>query len=85
MDGAWGDGMTDTHDPADGLRLVVLEDADDVADHATAHIVQRLKAKPDLVLGLPPGRRHAASMPVWSGHINPARFHSRECRQLQPG
>src|SRR5688572_18287915 len=47
--------MTDTHDLVGGPRLVVLKDADDVADHATAHIVQRLKVKPGLVLGLPTG------------------------------
>ena len=59
MDGTWGDGMTDTHDPAGGPRLIVLEDADAVADHTTAHIVKRLKSKPGLVLGLPPD--HPAS------------------------
>jgi glucosamine-6-phosphate deaminase len=47
--------MTDTHNPAGGSRLIVLEDAAAVADHATAHIVQRLKAKPGLVLGFPTG------------------------------
>ena len=85
MDGAWGDSMTDTHDPADGLRLVVLEDADDVADHATAHIVQRLKAKPDLVLGFPTG---ATPRGIYARLVKAHRSGEvsfRECRQLQPG
>jgi glucosamine-6-phosphate deaminase len=43
------------HDPVGGLRLVVLEDADAVADYASAHIAARLTAKPGLVLGLPTG------------------------------
>jgi glucosamine-6-phosphate deaminase len=34
---------------------VVLDNADAVADHAAAHIVQRLTDEPDLVLGLPTG------------------------------
>jgi glucosamine-6-phosphate deaminase len=55
MGGGRGDGMTDTHDPAGGPRLVVLEDPDDVADHAAAHIVQCLKDKPGLIIGLPTG------------------------------
>jgi glucosamine-6-phosphate deaminase len=38
-----------------GPQLVVLDDAGAVADYAAAHIVGRLAAKPDLVLGLPTG------------------------------
>lgn len=36
-------------------QTVVLGDADAVADHAAAYIVDKLAAKPDLVLGLPTG------------------------------